>query len=234
MSYCVQCGVQLARDLERCPLCQTPVINPNLNLEEKAESEHPQLVEQALVHVDRGYAAQLSIIITLVPILVVLLLDILDKGKPWSPYVIGALVMVWCFLVLPLVIRLKRPYVYIAVDVLALCGYLALIAAMSGDFSWYLSIVLPLLLLIGVTALLLLLVIRRVEMLKLHRAALVLLLGALFIIALEIIIDLGVRGRVALGWSIYAALPVLVLALMAMGLEYHTPLKQEIRKRLFL
>ena len=29
MSYCVQCGVKLEHSLKKCPLCQTPVINPN-------------------------------------------------------------------------------------------------------------------------------------------------------------------------------------------------------------
>ena len=29
MSYCVNCGVKLDPSLVRCPLCNTPVINPN-------------------------------------------------------------------------------------------------------------------------------------------------------------------------------------------------------------
>ena len=29
MSYCVQCGVRLAQQEKKCPLCGTPVINPN-------------------------------------------------------------------------------------------------------------------------------------------------------------------------------------------------------------
>ena len=29
MSYCVNCGVKLEQSLQSCPLCHTPVINPN-------------------------------------------------------------------------------------------------------------------------------------------------------------------------------------------------------------
>ena len=29
MSYCVNCGVELDPSLKKCPLCNTPVINPN-------------------------------------------------------------------------------------------------------------------------------------------------------------------------------------------------------------
>ena len=30
MSYCVNCGVKLEESLTKCPLCNTPVINPNI------------------------------------------------------------------------------------------------------------------------------------------------------------------------------------------------------------
>ena len=29
MSYCVNCGVELEKSIRKCPLCNTPVINPN-------------------------------------------------------------------------------------------------------------------------------------------------------------------------------------------------------------
>lgn len=29
MSYCVNCGVKLEETLNKCPLCNTPIINPN-------------------------------------------------------------------------------------------------------------------------------------------------------------------------------------------------------------
>ena len=234
MSYCVECGVQLAQELEKCPLCQTPVINPNAPKQEQAEPAYPDQIEAAIGQIDRGYARQLSVIIMMVPILIVLLLDIIDGGSMWSPYVIGALVMLWCFLVVPIVFRLRRPYIYVTLDVLALCGYLALIAWMSGNFSWYSTIALPLLVLMGVTILLVLLIIRRIEMVKLHRGALLLLLFGAFLVALEVILDRSIWGAVRLSWSVYAATPMMVIALMAYLLEHNKVLKEEIRKRLFL
>ena len=235
MSYCVQCGVQLSPELERCPLCQTPVVNPNLQGQKAPEEAvHPEQIEQVMSRIDRGYLRHLSVIMMMVPIVIVLLIDLIDGGGTWSPYVIGALVMLWCFLVVPFVFRLKRPYVYVTVDILALCGYLALVAAMSGDFSWYLSIVLPLLVLFGVMLLLMLLVIRRVEMVKLHRGALLLLLFGALMLGLEIIIDLAIWEEVRLTWSLYATIPLVVVALMASLLEHNKVLKEEIRKRLFV
>ena len=234
MSYCVQCGVQLSNDLKACPLCKTPVNNPNLKPTEPAASEHPERIEERFTRLDVGYARQLSIILTMIPIFIVLVLDILDGGVTWSPFVIGALIMLWCFLAAPLIIHQRSPYLFVALDVLALCAYLALIAWMTNGFSWYLEIVLPLLVLIGVTTLLMLLVIRRLEMLKLYRAALVVLLLALFVVGLEVIIDLSRDGAVHLGWSVYAGIPLAVIALVDFALKQNKGLKEEIRKRLFL
>lgn len=234
MSYCVHCGVKLDHGLARCPLCLTPVVHPGAPVPDPREDSQPERIEEAISRIDLGYARQLSIFLTLIPAFVVMLLDLLDAGPPWSPYVVGALIMAWCILAVPLVFRMKRPYLYVALDVLAICGYLALIAFMGEDFSWYLHIVLPLLVLTGGITLLALLVIRRVQALKLYRAAGVFALAALFIAGLEVILDLSARGRIQLGWSIYAGIPFLVLALIAFGLEQHKGLKEEIRKRLFL
>ena len=40
MSYCVNCGVELQAAAERCPLCNTIVINPN-ELEKKKDVQAP-------------------------------------------------------------------------------------------------------------------------------------------------------------------------------------------------
>ena len=65
MSYCVECGVELARDLKKCPLCDTPVLNPRQPAPEAAENPYPDAIEEAISHMDRGYARQLAVIAAL-------------------------------------------------------------------------------------------------------------------------------------------------------------------------
>lgn len=235
MSYCVQCGVQLAGDLVACPLCHTPVVNPNIKPEDPlGEASYPDQREEVLQKVDKTYARQLSIIMTLIPMVIVLVIDFLDGGVAWSPFVMGALAMLWCFFAPVLVFKRQRPYVYVAVDVLALCGFLLLVAAMTGGLDWYLSLVLPLLVLVGLLTLGLLLLIRRKQSLKLYRMSLAVLMVMVFVVGLEIIIDLSARGTVHLGWSVYAGIPLLVIALMLAGLEQNKGLKEQVRRRLFI
>lgn len=42
MSYCVNCGVELEVSLQKCPLCNTPVINPNALHQAKNTSPYPK------------------------------------------------------------------------------------------------------------------------------------------------------------------------------------------------
>ena len=42
MSYCVNCGVELDRSAKACPLCNTPVINPNELLRKEQKTPFPQ------------------------------------------------------------------------------------------------------------------------------------------------------------------------------------------------
>ncbi|NLG58007.1 MAG: RING-HC finger protein [Clostridiales bacterium] len=234
MSYCVECGVRLAASEPKCPLCQTPVVNPNRPVCQLEDTSHPQAIEEAISRMDRGYARQLSLIFLMIPILAVLIIDLIDSGGSWSPYVVGALVMSYCFFAFPLLFRFTRPYVYIVVDVLALLGFLLLIAWRGDGLSWYLSLVLPLLILLGVATLLIILVLRRQELKRLYRAALAMGLFAAALLGLEIIIDLNAWGQFHLGWSVYAAIPLAVIALMLAGLEQNRELKEAVRKRLFL
>lgn len=233
MSYCVQCGVRLSDDLKKCPLCKTVVNNPNLP-KKAVVSGQPQRVEEMIDRMNRGYLRQLTMIITMIPVLIVLLIDIFDGVGTWSPYAVGAMLMCWCFFAVPLVYRFSKPYPYVALDVLALCGYLALIAAMTDGFSWYWNIVLPLLVLIGVTTILLMMVLRRMKMRKIIKGTLLLVILSAFLVLLEVILDLAIWRQVSLGWSVYTVVPFVAIALTALYVENNKPLKEEIRRRLFI
>lgn len=233
MSYCVQCGVRLSDDLNRCPLCKTEVNNPNLP-DKARESDQPERVEEMIGRMDRNYLRQLTVIITMIPVLIVILIDLLDGNGVWSPYAVGALVMCWVFFAVPLVYRFSKPYAYVTLDVLALCGYLALIAAMTDGFSWYLHIVLPLLVLLGATTLLVMLVLRRLEMRKIMKGVSLLLILSVFLVLLEVILDYAIWQEVRLGWSVYTVIPFVAIMLTALYVENNKPLKEEIRRRLFV
>ena len=96
MSYCVNCGVKLEKSLERCPLCNTPVLNPNEFGIEKPASPFPK---------EKGYIEEVKrkdvfwlyslILIALSASCILLNIFIFDTKGAWSLYVLGACILLW-------------------------------------------------------------------------------------------------------------------------------------------
>lgn len=235
MSYCVHCGVELAQSEPDCPLCGTKVVNPAKAWEKPEQMPYPDVLDIRHARVDRRYARQLVAILLMIPAFTVLLIDFLDgQALRWSPYVLGAMGMLYCWLAVPLLFRFRRPYPYIAIDVLSLCAFLLLVALMTDGLHWFLGVILPALLFTGLMVMAGILAARRLQLAPLHRAAIVCLLMGLYLIGLELIIALNAGRGFHLRWSFYAAIPMMAIALALAALERHKPLKQEIIKRLFI
>mgnify|MGYP000937118607 CR=1 FL=1 len=234
MPYCVHCGVEMAPSEKSCPLCQTLVQDPACPWTPPESMPYPERVEEVFKHIDLRYGRSLAVLVLLIPALVVLAVNLLSSGSiTWSLYVIGALVCVYCWFLVPLFYRFRRPYAYIAIDFITLALYLLLIARMTGGRAWYMGIALPVLAAMVILVQLVILAIRRLEWQPLERAAVVCLLVAGFLVAIDAIADLY-TGQVFLNWSVYAGLPLLVLAGVFLVLEKKRGLKDAIKKRLFV
>ena len=65
MSYCVNCGVELTASAKSCPLCDTPVINPNLLNKNDAEPGYPERIEIPKSSRKRYFATIISLLMLL-------------------------------------------------------------------------------------------------------------------------------------------------------------------------
>ncbi len=235
MSYCVHCGVQLAPSEKDCPLCGTVVQDPYCAWEKPEEMPYPETLDVRNARIDRRYARQLMAMAMLVPMAIVTLIDLVDgRGFGWSLVVSGTLVLIYCWVVVPLLFKFSRPYAYIFIDILSLSVYLLLVALITGGMGWYLSLVLPMLLWLSLAGMASVLAVRRLEMAPLYRAAFVTLLAGVFLLGLEMVINLHAGMGPRLNWSYFAAIPLGVIALMLALLERNKPWKEEIKKHLFI
>ncbi len=235
MSYCVHCGVELAPSEEKCPLCKTPVLDPNHAWREPDERPYPERLEVVPPHIDRQYGAQLASIFLVIPMLAVLVCDLaINLRVTWSMYVLGACALVYCWVLLPMSLDIKRPYVYIAVDTASSALYLMLIAFLTGGWDWYKALALPLTLLSGGGAMLSVYICRRLSMPPLDMASLVVLIGAAVLTGLEGLIDLWVLKSIRLEWSLYALVPLAASSAVLRIIERKPKIKESIRKRLYL
>ncbi|MBR5577580.1 MAG: hypothetical protein IKW28_01140 [Lachnospiraceae bacterium] len=98
MSYCVECGVRLDRSLKVCPLCCTPVINPN----EVAENCNSVISAPFAAHKGevepmskRDVGMWLSIVLGSTALACGLLNLFVFQHNRWSIPVVGACILLW-------------------------------------------------------------------------------------------------------------------------------------------
>ncbi len=234
MPYCVICGVET--DEKTCPLCGTAIIIPNSHKKDEKDDAlypYPDRIDEIYHKIDIKYARHLSMLLMSVPAGVVLLVNLISSGAiDWSLYVIGALICVYCWLLVPIFYRFKRPYPYVAIGIISLIGYLFIIANMNDGMKWFLDLALPITIASFAYILPFVVAVRRLEWQPLLRAAAASVLTGIFLMSLDFICDLYI-GSVQLNWSLYALLPLLALSGLFLLLEKKEGLKNEIKKRLF-
>lgn len=143
MSYCVNCGVRLEASLTECPLCHTPVINPNEIPYTQSTSPFPQKKGQVDAVKRKDWAILLSIVLTAASLACGLLNGLVYRQSLWSFPIIGACIIIWVFAI-PFIIHTKLPMpVTLLFDGLAVSLYLYLLTFMTGSAGWLYALGLP-------------------------------------------------------------------------------------------
>lgn len=235
MSYCVNCGVELAPSQKECPLCQTPVLNPNSPWKEPRTKPYPEKVERVMSRIDRRYGAILGTLCLLIPVVVTTLTDLLTNREfVWSPYVVGAIMCVFVFVLVPWFLLNRRYYLFIALDAVVTALYLAYISGATSDFSWFLPLALPLVFIAAVLAIIVVLVIKTKHLHGLYKPALIIDYFAVACVSVELLIDVHTIGVISLSWSLIVLGSVAMISAILVVIEKKQKLKERIRRRLFV
>lgn len=235
MSYCVNCGVEMEKSQGKCPLCGTVVQNPMEPYDPRAKKLYPQRSAEQNLTINRKYYLLLLAIAFLVPAAVCFLLDLLGgDGLDWSLYAIGAMLMVFTFLLGPGLIDKYKVYICIALDGAALVGFLALVEYLSGSGEWFSKIVFPLLVLAVFATLAMVASIRQKIIKGLIIPAVALVLLGILSVVTELLIVSNVERHLALHWSPLVLIPCFLVALALFLVHMNQPLRSELHRRLHI
>ncbi len=235
MSYCVNCGVELQKSEPRCPLCGTEVVNPNEVREENPVRPYPSHVEHLDRRVDRRYIASFISLLLLIPLFTVMLANILVSGKlTWSYYVLGAELVLFTVLLLPMIARMPK-ILYVVIDAAAVGILLLLVQVIAqGDWGWLLLLGLPI---TGLAAVMCWffswMASPTCRLPVLVRFTFGLTCVGIFVVAIEFLIGLYNHAIAWPTWSLYVLFPCLVLASSLLLLNRRARVKEEIRKRFY-
>jgi len=237
MSYCVNCGVELDKSLRKCPLCNTPVLNPREissgNEKPFGESSPFPKEKEPVEMVRRKDEAILLTTFVLATSLVCGLLNIMVFNKvPWSLAVIGFCVLIWVILI-PVTIHTRQTiYTSIALDGLAAAIYLYMLTFLTGSSGWFFEL--------GIYIVILVILLTEVFVLcrnKISRSFLATALYAftgvaLLCTGLEYLIDRYLPGEVDIRWSAIVVTVCIIVDVTIITLLSRKRLRGEIRKRL--
>jgi hypothetical protein len=144
--------VELDPSLEKCPLCNTPVINPNAISYYQNVSPYPTVKGQVEPVKRRDLVLLISVMLLTISATCGLLNLFVFKHNKWSFLVFGFCLIIWVFTVPTLLTKKISAYIHIFVDGSSILFYLYLISHLTGSKSWVPGIGLPIVLLVTATA----------------------------------------------------------------------------------
>ena len=230
MSYCVNCGVELDSTAEACPLCHTPVYHPRQPIDRESPKPFPTERQEVPLAAKWELAVLISAMLASAAVCCGILNIFLRAGL-WSLYIIGAAVMLWIFLVPPLLRRGLSPVIQLLADVAAVSAYVGALAwNLHGLGGWYLHIALPVILWLGAELLTVMLPLRRGRSIL---STITIIIGAIgvFPVGVELFCDLYFRGVWQPGWSLVVLTIGVALMIPLIVVRRVPSLREEVRRR---
>ncbi len=232
MSYCVNCGVELESSLKSCPLCHTPVINPNELQKAQVPSPYPKEKGQVDVVKRKDFGILTSIVLTATSLSCLLLNLFVFPGSLWSLFIIGACLLLFV-LVFPLVIYTKLPvYISLLFDGIAVGIYLYLITFNTGSDRWFTSLALPITALITILIEIFALLLRSFSVSFLTTSLYFFAEAAVLCVGIELLIDHYTGAPLHLVWSAIVLTVCSVIIVLLITLLSIRRFRDAVRRRL--
>lgn len=232
MSYCVNCGVELDADLQRCPLCHTFVINPNELKKLEHTSPYPREKGQVEVVKRKDLGILLSVVLSATAASCALLNIFVFNQSMWSLLIIGICILLFV-LAIPAVIYTKLPiYLSLLFDGIAIGGYLYMITYLTPSPEWFWQLALPIVVLVTLLVEILTLLIRSFPVSFITTALYIFAEAAILCVGIELLIDRFLNKQLQLSWSavVLTACGIIVIALITLLSKRR--LRDEVRRRL--
>lgn len=233
MSYCVNCGVRLEKTMTLCPLCHTPVYHPEDPPDTHSLPPFPADAGEVEMASRKQSYVFLATLFLSTSLACALLNALVFRASLWSVYVIGSSLLAGIFL-LPLLTDYKHAVSNILLDGAGTALFLFVIYKMHPYHNWFLLIALPVVIMLTLSALSILMVIKRCRI-RILRVPLVLCTDlAIFCVVLELLIRIFMKRPLGISWSAIVLTTSIVLVIMLYMLLRMRNLRKAIARRLQL
>ncbi len=232
MSYCVNCGVELDSSLKECPLCNTPVINPNNPDTVLAGDSYPASKGEVEVVKRKDLGLLLTVVLSATSITCLLLNMLVFKGALWSFMVIGVCICLF-FFAFPAVIYTKCPlYLSLLADGAAVATYLYLITFLTNDSRWFWELGLYIAVMVTALIELFTLLARSFPFNILSGSLYLFTETAVFCVALELLIRNYYNDALCISWSAVVLTVCAIIDITLITILTKKRLRNEVNRRL--
>lgn len=236
MSYCVNCGVELETTIQKCPLCGTPVINPNelqKNHVTITDAPFPDKVGMVEPISRKDVAIVLTVILACTSISCLLLNYLVWNPNQWSLLVLGFCGLLWVLLVPPFLVKNMRKRIMALINGVMVCIYICLIGIFTESSDWVVDLGFP----IALTVLILVEIFLTVGK---HKRTFPVLSGLFFMetavlcIVIELLVDHALNYTLRLGWSAIVLTVCTVITVSLIAMFSRRRVRNEIKRRFHL
>lgn len=232
MSYCVNCGVELDTSLSSCPLCHTPVINPQELKRIPSRSPFPR--EKGAVELVKRN--DIGLLITTVLSATAISCGLLNlfvfTNNRWSLLVIGVCLLLFV-LAIPAVIYTKLPiYLSLLLDGIAVGLYLYMITYLTPSERWFWQLAIPIITLVTILVEIFTFLVRTMPVSIIATSLYLFAEAAILCVGIELFIDRFYEEPLLLSWSavVLTACSIIVVALVTILSKRR--LRDAVRRRL--
>jgi len=231
LSYCVNCGVEVDATNTQCPLCQTAICNPNQPVDTRSPKPFPEEMEVIGPASKRELAILLSVMFASMAFACGILNFFLNPERMWSLYVIGIAIMLWIWFVPMLLVHKVPMWFWLVCDVLSVGLYVFLISLDLNGLNWFLGLALPIVLLATASVLFLGIALRGGRRSILSAITLIIGTGGVFLLGVELFLDLYFTQTWQPAWSIVALTVCIALIIPLVVVRRVSGLREEARRR---
>ena len=233
MSYCVNCGVELDASAKSCPLCRTPVLNPN-EIKRLAGDQMPFPAQKA--QVEPVKRKDLGILLSMIALATAVMCGILNalvfRGTLWSLAVLGSCVVLWVFLEPVIIFTRQSVYLTLLYDGMAVVFLLFMITFLSPKDGWFLGLGVPLTALLTVVAEIFTLCVRKLPRSFLTVSLYFFTAAGLFCLGVELLLDWYGGCGISLSWSAVVLTVCSVFDIAFITMLSRRRLRDSVRRRL--
>ncbi len=232
MSYCVNCGVELDVSLETCPLCNTPVINPNEIPYTRSTVPFPKEKGQVEVVKRKDLGILLTIVLVTTAVTCGLLNVLVFNGNLWSVLVAGVCMILWVLCIPFVIYPALNVYAALLFDGLSVGLYLHMITFLTESEGWYWGLALPITVLVTVLIELFALGIRKIPRSFLTTTLFVFIGTAVLCVGIELLIPRYQGNGLRLSWSAVVLTVCVIIIILLATLLSRRRLRDAVRRRL--